>query len=545
MTLMKRRSVVKGLGATLGGIALRGYAAHGDAHAYFTHGVASGDPLADRVMLWTRVIPADSALNVVPLRWQVATDQAFSNIVASGMLETSALQDFTAKIDAHGLEPNTHYYYRFVALGAVSAVGRTKTLPVGAVSEFKAAVCSCSNYSQGYFNAYRDIATRDVDAVIHLGDYLYEYARGVYDDEFAVQKLGRQLYPAHELVQLEDYRTRYGLYRSDPDLQAAHAAHPWICVWDDHELANDTWRDGAQNHNEGEGDFHVRMAAARQAYHEWMPIRTAAQSNQQAIYRRFMIGDLADLLMLDARLEGRDEQLNYVRDLKRYDSVEAFREQALNDPNRTILGADQENWLANQLAASNARGATWQVVGQQVLMGRLLIPELPAEAVAEADIPAFARPWIETMVGIAEYGMPLNLDAWDGYPASRERMQQAMRQFAMNPVVLAGDSHNAWAFNLRTESGDAVGVELGTPGISSPGMERYLPIDSNGLAAALRKSSPELFDLDIVKRGWTELTLTPEAMTAQWRFVSNILTRDYEVLLGPVMTCLPGSRQFS
>ena len=295
---MKRRMFLQGLG--LSAIATRGYTANADAAARFTHGVASGDPLSDRVILWTRVIPqkANDALTVF---WQVAIDQGFTQVVASGQTTASAGLDYTVKVDATGLQPDQCYFYRFNARGVSSATGTTKTLPNGLATTFTMGVASCSNFPQGFFNAYRHMAESDLDLVLHLGDYIYEYPEAGYANDYAREVLKRSVVPKHEVVALEDYRMRYGLYRTDPDLQALHQRHPFICVWDDHELANNTWREGAENHNEGEGDFHQRIAAARQAYHEWMPIRTAIEGVQGPIYRRFEIGNLADLIMLDTR----------------------------------------------------------------------------------------------------------------------------------------------------------------------------------------------------------------------------------------------------
>ncbi|MEE4203498.1 MAG: alkaline phosphatase D family protein, partial [Halieaceae bacterium] len=506
---LDRRQMLKGMGATLGFLALRGYDAAAAAPAHFTHGVASGDPLADRVILWSRVLPGDGQLRDLQVRWEVAEDLNFSRIVAQGRAATGAHRDYTVKVDAAGLAPGKTYFYRFSSEGVVSPVGRTRTLPTGAVAAFSIGLCSCSNYPQGYFHAYRELAKADVDVVMHVGDYIYEYEAGKYSNPVATGQLGREVKPSNELLVLEDYRMRYGLYRTDPDLQAAHAAHPWICVWDDHELCNDTWRAGAENHNEGEGDFVERIAAARKAYHEWLPIRTAAQTDQGPIYRNFRVGDLADLIMLDTRLHGRDQQLSYFTDLPKAENPVVFRDQVLAAQSRTILGADQEAWLASQLAASKDRGATWQVLGQQVLMGRVMIPEIPASAMAGVELSERSRRYFEAMQKLAPLGMPMNLDAWDGYPACRERIHGQLLELAANPVVLAGDTHNAWAFNMRDQAGRAVGVEIGTPGISSPGLETYLPLPPDALNQALRASSEELVSLDTYRRGWSEIKLTP------------------------------------
>ena len=543
---INRRRVIQGMGLSLGLVSLRGFEVAAAAPAHFTHGVASGDPLSDRVILWTRVLPGDGALVTLTGRWEVAEDLQFKRVVMSGETTTGPERDHTVKVDATGLQPATNYWYRFVFNGVTSAVGRTRTLPVGAVEAFSLAVCSCSNYPQGYFNAYRDIAKADIDVVMHLGDYIYEYAQGVYANPYVVGSLGRAVVPEHEILVLEDYRQRYGLYRTDEDLQAAHAAHPWICVWDDHELANNTWHSGAQNHSDDEGDFFVRMQMARKAYHEWMPIRTPAQTDQGPIYRSFQVGDLADIIMLDTRLEGRDEQLDYRRDLldaKR--PPEVFEETLRRNPGRTLLGEDQFSWLANQLAASKDRGAPWQFLGQQVLMGKINIPQMTQEQLASLTLPEEVRSYVLGTLQLGAYGLPLNLDAWDGYPADRERVFALLLELANNPVVVAGDTHNGWAFNLQTEAGAPVGVEVGCPGVTSPGLESYFPLPPEQMAALLQASSPELVDLDTKHRGWSKVTLTPDATVSQWRFVSTVLERDYTVSEAEPLVANVGARRFS
>ncbi|WP_439100380.1 alkaline phosphatase D family protein [Congregibacter sp.] len=543
--VFKRRNVIKGMAATLGVLSLRGFSVNGEEPVYFTHGIASGDPLSDRVILWTRVLPGDGKPGPLAVGWEIAKDAQFKTVVNKGTAVTSEQRDYTVKVDATGLKPKETYFYRFNARGAFSPVGRTRTLPMGAVDAFTMAVCSCSNFPQGYFNAYRDIADSEVDVVLHLGDYIYEYADGVYSNPVAVEELGRRVEPASELLRLEDYRMRYGLYRTDADLQAAHAAHPWICVWDDHELMNDTWKGGAENHNEGEGDFATRIAAARKVYHEWMPIRTGAEGDQAPIFRQFPVGDLADIVMLDTRLHGRDKQFDYSADIEAAGGLEAFIENVLWDPERTILGADQEAWLTDQLAASKSRGATWQVIGQQVIMGRVVIPEIPPEALDGIDVPVRTRRWFEAMGQLAAAKMPWNMDAWNGYPANRERVFSAMLEHANNPLVLAGDTHNAWTLNLSDKAGTAVGVEVGVPGISSPGLETYLPLPPAEMSSALLASSPELIDVDTSRRGWTEVTLTPEAIVSQHRFLSTVLSKDFSIDLGPKQRCEKGQKRFA
>ena len=611
MAKFNRRQALQGMGATLGLLSLRGYQAHAAAVVHFTHGVASGDPLSDRVILWSRVVPGNGQVGSLTALWQIAEDSGFTQIVSSGRVDTSAQQDYTLKVDATGLQPGAEYFYRFVVDNLASPVGQTRTLPVGEVKQFKIGLASCSNYPQGYFNAYRDMAGANLDLVLHLGDYIYEYPEGGYANPEALEKLGRHVKPEHEILSLEDYRMRYGLYRTDADLQLLHARHPFICVWDDHELMNDTWRMGAQNHNPGEGDFQVRINNARRAYHEWMPIRTPQSGDTSPIYRNFQIGKLADLFMLDTRYHGRDQGFDYQRDVvpkmlafdvrdsehpilvnkfaaqklsaeevewlpapfdftggqpqpvldyTKVKSVDpdampqgwhflpdgaAFKAGPLADERRTILGYDQEAWLTQRLKTAAKRGSTWQILGQQVLMGKVGIPVFEPEAFdVEALAPRTAR-FVRTMQVLETEGLPFNLDAWDGYPACRNRVMEGLQKYAKNPVVVAGDTHNAWAFDLTDDSNRPVGVEVGTPGITSPGMESFLPVPMQVLEAAFGAASPELVDLDAKHRGWAELTFTPESMTNQWHFVDTILDRNYQVIHGKPLTCLVDAKRFS
>jgi alkaline phosphatase D len=543
---LKRRTVLKGMSATVGALALRGFEISAAESAYFTHNVASGDPLSDRVILWTRVVPARTSRTEISCEWQVARAPDFKTLVQIGQAKASLATDYTIKVDVENLEDDTQYFYRFMCDGISSPVGTTKTLPKGDVCSYRIGVASCSNYPQGYFHAYRHMAETDLDLVIHLGDYIYEYAEGRYADPVALEKLGRHVQPSHEILSLEDYRMRYGLYRTDRDLQKIHQRHPFICVWDDHELTNNTWQQGAQNHNEGEGDFGQRMMNARRAYHEWMPIRTLDHNQQAPIYRQFSIGTVADLLMLDTRLHGRQRGYTYQQDLTGTSAVEieAFKKK-LNEQSRTLLGQDQEDWLNHALAASKQRGATWQILGQQVLMGKVVTPQLSATDFIEAELSDRRRQYLDRVALLSKQKLPFNLDAWDGYPACRDRVLASLKTSANNPLVLSGDTHNAWAFNLTDENQQHIGVEIGTPGITSPGLESFLPANSGSLKRALLKSSPELFDLDTEHRGWTELTLTSEQVTSRWHFVDSILSDHYKVTSTDPLLCKKGDRAFS
>ncbi len=504
----------------------------------FLHGVASGDPLSDRIVLWTRVTPPAGHTADIPVQWEVATDAAFGTIVAKGQASATEAKDFTVKVDATGLQPATAYHFRFSAYAARSATARTRTLPTGSVAQVKLAVFSCANYPAGYFNAYADAARRnDLDATVHLGDYLYEYPRSGYASANA-ERLGRLSLPASEIVTLTDYRTRHAQYKSDTDLQALHAAAPMIAVWDDHEIANDTWAAGAENHQSAtEGSFAARKAAALQAYHEWMPTRNA---QPDLIYRSFNFGNLVALHMLDTRVIAREEPADYTRFFTSSGFDSAGFAAAVGAPTRQLLGATQTQWLQQQMAASTA---TWQVLGQQVLMGRMNIPapilietiqpgagvtvSQYAALVAKAQTaPATLTPAEKAI--LAQPSIPYNLDAWDGYQAARETVLGTARSLNKNLVVLSGDTHNAWANELADMAGNAVGVEFATSSVSSPGFEEYLPKENPAmLAGALQQLISPLKYCDTSRRGYMVVTATATECRADWVYVSTITSRSY------------------
>jgi alkaline phosphatase D len=537
-------------------------AAPAAAKAAFLHGVASGDPQTDRVILWTRVSPEPVGAEVM-VQWEMAEEADFKRIVARGRTATGPGRDYTVKVDAGGLKPGRDYHYRFRALGAVSPAGRTRTLPTGKTDRTVLAVVSCSLYPAGYFNAYDHIAKGPpVDAVLHLGDYIYEYGAGPADYGMAEGKaygLNRIPEPAHEIVSLSDYRTRHALYKRDPDLQAAHAAAPWICVWDDHEVANDTYVTGAENHQPAaEGPFDARKAVALQAYYEWMPIREPQPGRAlEAINRSFAFGDLARLIMVETRLVGRSQQLEFARPgdipLALYDVADKAHRRKIDDPaalqaalsgrplpagralgpdpvalrdklsapSRSLMGPTQEAWVKNELAASVKAGQVWQVLGNQVVMARvdgpniyrLLPPAVQAPLAALFDKPEMAE--AKRMAELFAYdGVPSNLDSWDGYPAARERLYDAIRTSQGNAIVLAGDSHAFWVNELYDDAGAVrVAAEFGTSSVTSPSWGDELPqLDLGPLFAAANK---EVVLCDQKNKGYVRLTLTPEAAVAE------------------------------
>lgn len=509
----------------------------------FDYGVASGDPLSDRVILWTHVKYPNST-DPVSLIWQVATDVNFVNIVAYGIGQSSAETGYTFKADATGLSANQSYFYRFKVDKHISPIGKTKTLPTGSVAQVKLAVLSCSNYPAGYFNVYSEVAKSDVDVAIHLGDYIYEYAATGYASTNAAS-LGRTSVPSNELLSLEDYRLRHAQYKSDADLKQFHANKPMIAVWDDHEIANDTYKDGAENHTAAsEGSFSNRKAAAIQAYHEWMPIRTGADKNK--IYRSFNFGSLMSLHMLDTRLIGRDQQVEFTDLLN--PSTQAAATATLSSPTRQLLGIEQVQWLTAQLSASTS---TWQFFGQQVLMGRMEFPLTILQALNPSDTSPQAQ--AAGQLAISSYltaktksamGLPLsveetallnqpklgyNLDAWDGYPAAREILLSTVAALRKKLVVLAGDTHNAWHSDLTLMNGQKVGEEFATSSVSSPGLENYLTIPPANVKAIFEGVVNDLNWMDASRRGYLKMTVTPLEVQGEWLFIDTILSKTYNV----------------
>lgn len=506
----------------------------------FSHGVASGDPTQNAVVIWTRAVPTSGqGSSAVTINWEIAHDESFTDIVRTGSARTSAAKDYTLKIDVKELSPNTRYYYRFTGENTLSITGQTKTLPNGNVEQITFAVFSCSNYPAGYFNPYRVAAQmQDIDAVLHLGDYIYEYAADGYATEYA-EKIGRSPDSLNltEVITLDNYRHRYALYRTDAGLQAIHAAAPFIVVWDDHEIANDTWKAGAQNHNEGEGDFFERRASAVQAYYEWLPIRPPRGDDSPHIYRSFDFGDLLSLHMLDTRLIGRDQQLAYQSYMNEEGAMDVQRfTQDLGSNERTMLGKEQFRWLQTQISQSSGK---WQLLGQQVLMGKM---RFPAELLSNRDLTKTAgmihqlaklkrrQQAGESLSSVDEARlsqvMAYNLDAWDGYPAEREALYQFVSQQGKQLAVVAGDTHNAWCNRLRQENGETVGYEYATPGVSSPGMEKYLSLSdeqAKQLADDLQLLIPDVAYCNLHQRGFMSLKITQDDIEAHWSYVDTVL----------------------
>jgi alkaline phosphatase D len=517
----------------------------------FDYGVASGDPLADRVILWTHA-RRTAGTSSVQLEWEVALDPAFRKVVAEGEVTARATNDFTAKVDARGLKPGETYYYRFRAGSANSPVGKTRTLPEKNVSSVKLAVFSCANFPAGYFYAYSEAIQTGAQYALHIGDYIYEYPADGYASQDAAA-LERLSLPANEVITLADYRERYAQYRGDPDLKQLHASMPMIAVYDDHEVANNSYVTGAENHTEGvEGTFAARVAAAMKVYHEWMPIRTPDMQDLRKVYRSFNFGKILSLHMLETRLLARAKQIEVTDLLNPATSAAAVS--ALSSPNRQLMGEEQLTWLSSNMAAS---AATWQVLGQQVIMARM---EFPA-SILQALNPANTSPEAQaagakaindylTAKGIAKYiatnNIPVtalppaqqallalldvrrnpklgyNLDAWDGYPAAREKVLATAKALQKRLVVLAGDTHNAWHSDLTLLNGSKVGEEFATPGVSSPGLEEYLSIPPAQTAAIFQGVIDTLRYAETQRRGFLLMTFTAESATGEWYFIDNV-----------------------
>ena len=499
-----RRTALKIIG---GGLAAAPLIAKAEPAARFDCGIASGDPTQDSVMIWTRL---DVGETKAPQKvsWQMARDKNMRRIIAAGMAETDATRDFTVKVDLTGLDAGRTYYYRFTHGDISSPIGRTKTLPNG--GRLRLGVAACSNHPAGYFHAYADMATDDLDAVLHLGDYIYEYGLGGYASAKALD-MGRLPVPPHKLETLDDYRRRYRQYRRDPDLQALHARHPFICVWDDHEIRNGTYRDGSTDYDGPPEGFAAMRGAAIQAYHEWLPIRLEEATRPDKIFRGFSLGKLGRLSMLDAR--------HYART-----PIPGRGALARGLYGTEVLGAEQEAWLSAETEATD--DAPWHLIGQQFLLSPLRTPDLapllhPAARVA----PAF----IEN----SKYGPILLPDSWGGYPEARQRFLDILSTGNATPIVLTGDIHTALAGDLRTKRGQGFGAELVCGSITSPGLDDVLPPRAPGSVAAgfIDRNEPLVY-LDGAKRGWLKLDITKRRISAQWHFVSTVHDENYEKIAG-------------
>jgi alkaline phosphatase D len=533
-----RRSLILTGTLGLGAFAIPGFARAFAAEVAggFTHSVASGEPAADSILLWTRYVPANGG--AAKVRAEISATADFAKVVAYGETITGPWRDHTAKVTLDGLRAGTRYFYRFIAPdGSISPVGRTKTLPEGPAARFTMAIFSCSNLPFGYFNAYGHAAAReDVDLWIHLGDYLYEYKKGGYaPDSGAVG--GRWPAPDGELLHLADYRLRYASYRSDPDLQQLHAVKPVVIQWDDHETANDSWEGGAQNHQPAdEGDWSARKAAAVQAFREWMPV-------SESPWGTYAIGTLATLFRTESRLLGRTKQPDLTPMFLDADPVKAltaFRDGAWHDPAASMLGSEQEVWLAHAMRASVKAGQRWQVVGFGTILGNLVAPADTMSWLAPDAAPR-TKAYVQAGVTAGKLGLPLGYDSWGGYPAARARFLKSAQAMGAELLVICGDSHNAWAFDLA-QDGKPAGVEFAGHSVSSGGYESELAADPKIVAAGLVKANPELKWCDTSRRGYMALTLTPEKASNDWVFVDTVLEHSLKASVGHTATVTRGRK---
>ena len=475
----------------------------------FEHGVASGDPLFDSVVIWTRAsldaeaaptnaaVKQDSSQDPMEVWWEVALDEAFEMRVKQGTVTAKADSDYTVKVEVAELVWGREYYYRFFNQGRQSPVGRTRLAPTSgeSVDQLRFGVCSCSNYAFGYFHSYAHMAARaDLDAVLHLGDYFYEYGNGTFPEP---DRQLRQLEPPNETITLADYRTRFALYRRDPDLQECHRQHPFITMWDDHESANNAWMGGAEEHDPAtEGPWEDRLAAARQAYFEWLPIR---ENEGRELYRSLSYGDLVDLMMLDTRIEGREQQA--ANRLLPPDSTTPAN----------IISQTQEDWLIDQLSSSNAK---WKILGNPVVMSLWTIA-----------------------------GAYANQDQWNGYPTGRRRLLERIRDAGVeNLVVVTGDVHSSWAMDVTQDDGSydpdtgtgAIGVEFVAPGITSP-------FELVGLGEAIALQNPHIYYADEVSNGYFVLDVREEKVQADWYFIEGLEENQRMEIPGPSWAVLDGT----
>lgn len=445
----------------------------------FYHGVASGDPLNDRVIIWTRVT---TDLPSVSVKWKMATDTGMQNIVAQGTTTTDTSRDYTVKVDVTGLQPNTYYYYEFEALGRLSQRGRTKTMPTGNVSSLRIAFMSCSNYSFGYFNAYDIIKNRnDVDLLIHLGDYIYE-------DGFkinGVDTIHRRTFPEYDAFDLVSYRQRYAWYRLDPSLRNLHQQFPMVVIWDDHEFANDATKDTALRHDPAtQGPWAIRKANAIRVYKEWIPMREDT-SNTNIINFTQKIGNLADIIYTENRIERID-----ANDFQQaYDLVSHIDNLAYDTPNRTMHGFRQMEWMTDQLKKSTA---TWKILANQVVFASYVYKQ-------------------------AILGIPFpfhNAAGWDINPLDRKKVLDTINHYGLkNLVVLSGDIHIAMAFDLPggvipynpTTGAGSIGVEFVCDNVSSGnilgGQDSYMYANNSHLRYVNTRST-----------GFSVLDVTPTSV---------------------------------
>lgn len=485
---VKRRDVLIGTGALTGLVASQWYkraVAQPKFSAYpFTLGVASGEPFPDSVVLWTRLAP--DPLNGggmisanVPVQWHIADNENMRRVIHSGTVMATPELGHSVHVEVEGLRPDRWYWYQFKVADEVSPIGRTRTAPGSGyrIDSFRFAFASCQDWQNGYFTAYKHMAEEDLDLVVHLGDYIYEYGP---------QPGGPRQHNSPEIVTLSDYRNRYAQYKSDPNLQAAHAAFPWIVTWDDHEVENNYAGDISEN-NDPPAEFLLRRAAAYQAYYEHMPLRLSSlpQGPNMQLYRRFTFGDLARFNVLDTRQYRTDQPCD--------DGLKPRCEEAF-DPNATMTGQEQESWLFQGLQRSPAR---WNIIAQQTML-------------AEYDFDARAN--VEVF----------NVDQWDGYVAARQRLIEFLdKRRPSNPVVITGDIHSSWVHDLKTDFSDPNSHTVGTEFVGTSISSDFPSVFLAPVTAAL-VDNPHTKFFDGAFRGYVRCHLTRDRWQSDFRVVSTI-----------------------
>jgi alkaline phosphatase D len=546
-----RRAILVGMAgaAALGAFPSLSLAHDEPGNPVFRHGVASGDPAATSVVLWTHV----TASGEIAVEWELSDSLDFIRIVKSGAVTTGPERDHTVKLLADGLTPGGTWFYRFRTNGAVSPVGRARTLPEGRLDRLGIALASCSNYAFGFFNAYDAIAADPhIDFVLHTGDYLYEYGADGWGSVVA-KRLGRVHEPANEIVSLSDYRTRHAQYKSDAGSQALLAAHTLLACWDDHESANNPWTGGAQNHQpDKEGDWKARRAASIRAYFEWMPVREPEWLNdsrsktRMQFWRSYRFGDLATLATLETRHTARAEQIDYLQWYPKIGSqadADAFQRDVLGKAGRRMISPECEADVAESLSRSVKDGQPWRLIGNAINIAKMPIPDLVSrgllpelKTVTGSDGKVDAAKTLESQPGAdlawkGKWKLPFYTDTWDGYPWAREQLYALSRKAGAGDLVfLTGDSHSFWANRLFDDAGRSAGVEIGTAGITSPGdfiEQGFSPKQAAELDKALADHIDEVVWTDNLHQGYVRISLQRDRGEVEYIGMSTVRSRDY------------------
>ncbi len=504
------------------------------APSQFVHGVASGDPTATTVVLWTRIAPADSdSTGSLPVELELSREPGFETIHYRKKLEARAVSDWTIKHNAEGLVPGATYYYRFKAGDLTSPTGTTKTLPEGDVDQIRLAVVSCASWPHGFFNGYDHISRFDhFDAIINLGDYFYEYGPDQYGGKTG-KSIGRTHEPPREVFTLEDYRLRHAQYKTDPALQSIHAKIAMISLWDDHEVANNSWEGGAENHDMSEGDWVERRRAAMQAYYEWMPVRDPEPGKgRHNLYRNYAFGDLLNITTIETRLTARSKQIDvdaYSVDFTSQDDADKFLDEVVGAEDRYLLGDAQLDFIINSLRDSKEKGQKWQVLANQILMADVRTPDL-TPYISEEAIQKIEpeMPTIRNFIKTSSYRLPLYIDTWGGYPYARERLYD---QLAANGItdmlVLTGDAHEVWVNDIVSQKDQKLGVELGTASITAHTVEDYLGDGTTDFALLMTRENDCVKYYDPIHHGYMDLTITKDKIHSRFVSVDTVKQRDY------------------